>query len=274
MNIISWNIACLPRFVVAFSNSNLTSEIYRIDKIKIYLKKICPDIISLQEVFTEYSRNTLTEFLEDNNYNVLLSPKHNLPNGGLLIASKYKIITSEYYIYKNSIGEDWFSYKGILYFQIVINDKLINIFNTHNNSNTPLYCYNSKNIYKIKNKQINEFLNFVTLIKNNINSKIKNDKYYSNSIYYHKYNISYILTGDFNLKYNCNLYKKFIKKLEKYFKICTNKKKLITDNEENIQVDYIINCYDKHLPYTPSAKTYIVKKNIYSDHNILCKYIL
>ena len=53
---------------------------------------------------------------------------------------------------------------------------------------------------------------------------------------------------------------------EKYFKICTNKKKLITDNQENIQVDYIINCYDKHLPYTPSAKTYIVKKNLIDYH--------
>jgi len=274
MNIVSWNIACLPKFVNIFSNSNLSSEIYRLDKIKAYFEHNLPDIISLQEVFTEYSRNTLTTFFEDNNYNVLVSPKYYLSHGGLLIASKYKIIKNKYYIYKNSIGEDWFANKGILYLQVIVKDKLVNIFNTHNNSNTPVYCYNSKNIYKTKKKQIKEFLHFVLSIQKNINNNIKNDKYYLNSIYYHKYNISYLLMGDFNLKYKSKIYTKLITNLQKHFKICTNKQKLITDNEENTQVDYIINCYDTNLPYTPTTKTYIIENKDCSDHNILCKTIL
>ena len=137
------------------------------------------------------------------------------------------------------------------------------------------YIVITQKIYiKLKKKQIKEFLHFVLSIQKNISNNIKNDKYYLNSIYYHKYNISYLLMGDFNLKYKSKIYSKLITNLQKYFKICTNKQKLITDNEENTQIDYIINCYDTNLPYTPTTKTYIIENKDCSDHNILCKTIL
>ena len=151
MNIVTFNIACIPKYINLLNN-----EKKRLHHIKNLLKKLNPDIILLQEVFSSYSRDILKTFLKKNNYNIILSPNTYLYlNGGLLIASKYKIIDSDYYSYKNYFGEDSLSYKGILYAQIIINNKIINIFNTHTNNIKPLFSiiYNSHELF---NKQLKE----------------------------------------------------------------------------------------------------------------------
>ena len=52
-----------------------------------------PDIISLQEVFSQNSRNILYNFFSKKNIMFLCHPDTKfLLNGGLFIASKYKII--------------------------------------------------------------------------------------------------------------------------------------------------------------------------------------
>lgn len=266
MNIVTFNIACIPKYVNLLDN-----EKKRLHYIKKLLKKLNPDIILLQEVFSNYSRDILKIFFKKNNYNIILSPNTYLYlNGGLVIASKYKIINSDYYIYKNYFGEDSLSYKGILYTQIIKNNKVINIFNTHTNNTAPIFTvmYNP-NI--LQEQQLNEFIDYVYFIKNkNDNYKINYDK--TNN--YMEDNISYILGGDFNLDKDSDLYKKFLNKLEKNFKICINKKKIITDNINNTQIDYIINCYNKNILYTPYSNTFNIENKFYSDHNILIKHIL
>ena len=100
-------------------------------------------------------------YLKKNNYNVLLSPYNPIYlNGGLLIATKHRIITSSYYTYKNYFGEDSLSCKGILYAQLVVKRKIIHLFNTHNNNIKPSFSLykNTEIIYK---KQLEEFINYI-----------------------------------------------------------------------------------------------------------------
>ena len=73
-------------------------------------------------------------------------------------------------------------------------------------------------------------------------------------------------------------YRKSKKKDSKYElaqknKVCTNKKKIITDNLDNTQVDYIINCYDKKIKSIPYSKTMTIPNLFISDHNTVLKYI-
>lgn len=259
MNILSLNIACLPRCI------NIIGNIYkRLELIQLLLKKLNPNIILLQEVFSNYSRNILYQFFKEHKYNVLLSPYNSVYlNGGLLIATKHRIITSNYYTYKNCFGEDSLSCKGILYAQLVVKRKVIHLFNTHNNNIKPSFSLH-KNTEIIYKKQLKELINYIYYIKK---------KYKSYNKIINSTNISYILAGDFNLNHNSKLYHYIINRLKKHYKVCTNKKEIITDNLDNTQVDYIINCYDKKIKSIPYSKTMTIPNLFISDHNTVLKYI-
>ena len=253
IKILSWNIACLPETINTFKNNK-----NRIKAIIKFIEYNKPDIISLQEVFTLQSRILLTKFLKEKKYKLYLSPKTNIfLNGGLLLASKYDIIDIDNITFKNTLGEDGLSYKGIIYIKIKYNDKYINIFNTHLNNHKPLYCINKSIIGKIIKFQLNEFLEyFYSKIKDNLND-------------------IYILTGDFNLPFKSKYYNCFIKKLEKKINILKNNEEIITDNINNIQIDYIKTCFHKNLKYDKTFKIYTYKQfNKLSDHNPLIKKII
>ena len=252
MKILSWNIACLPE---KFNHiKNYKNRLNAIIKFIHYTK---PDIISLQEVFTTSSRTILQNYLIKHNYHIYLSPKTNLLlNGGLLLASKYEIIDMDNITFKNTLGEDALTYKGILYIKIKYKKYYLNIFNTHLNNNKPLYCINKLYIDKIIKYQLNEFLEyFYSKIKNNI------------------YNI-YLLTGDFNLPFNSKYHIAFLNKLKKKFNILQNSKEIITDNLNNIQIDYIFTCFHKNINYNNKfiIATYTQFHKL-SDHNPLFKII-
>ena len=257
MKIFSWNIACLPNYVNTFGNVES-----RLDNIIKFIEIHNPDIISLQEVFSKNSRNILYNFFTKKKYNVLMSPDTTfLLNGGLFIASKYKIIASDYKIYKNYIGEDGLCQKGILYCQIKFNNKYINIFNSHLNNDTPLIYSYKNNIPLVKKNQLNEFLIY-------FNKIIQNNKY----IICDKKDIIYIIAGDLNLDFNSKLYNYFINKLNNKLYVSTNKKEIITDNIEKTQIDYIINCYNKNISKKPEEVIYSYSTILkLSDHYPLIK---
>ena len=257
IKVLSWNIACMPNYVNTFGNVE-----NRLQNIIKFIEINNPDIISFQEVFSSNSKKILKEFLETKNYNVILSPNTNfLLNGGLLIASKYEIIAYDYKIYKNYIGEDGFCQKGILYTQIKINNKYINIFNSHLNNDTPIIYSNTKNIPLVKKNQLNEFLIYLYKI-------IQNNKY----LLCDKNDIIYIIAGDLNLDFNSKIYQHFMQKLQNKLNVCSNKKEIITDNIEKKQVDYIINCYNKNISNIPLENIYTYT-DLYklSDHSPLIK---
>lgn len=262
MNVVSFNIACMPKYMNIFGN--ITN---RLEKIQLFLQDLNADIVLLQEVFSNYSRNILYNFFIKHNYNVIMSPSTKFYlNGGLLIATKHNIITTDYYNYKHYFGEDILAYKGILYAQISFKNKIIHLFNSHLNNPEPIFSIITKHYsYKLYKKQLKEFINYIYFIKK------KYTKYQNNTN--NTNNITYILGGDFNLKYNSKLYIWFIKKLKKTYTVCINKKKFMTDNKNNEQIDYIINCYNKNISYIPFSYTYISKNTYNSDHNALIKYI-
>ena len=257
IKIMSWNIACLPNYVNSFGNVEK-----RLPNIIKFIEMHNPDIISLQEVFSSNCKKVLMDFFEAHDYNVIISPNTRfLLNGGLLIATKFEILSYEYKIYKNYIGEDGLCQKGILNCQIKYNDKYINIFNTHLNNDDPLVYSNSNNIPLVKKNQLNEFLI-------HFNKTLQNNKY----LICEKNNIISIITGDFNLKFKSKLYNVFIKKLSKNLQLCSNKSEIITDIIEKNQIDYIINCYNRQVKNIKSEYLHncsTVSK--LSDHNPLIK---
>lgn len=261
IKIISWNIACMPNCINSFGNVENRLEI-----IKKFIEIHNPDIISLQEVFSQNSRDILYKFFSEKKYNVLMAPYTRLLlNGGLFIASKYEIVANDYNIYKNYIGEDGLCQKGILYCQIKFDNKYINIFNSHLNNDSPLVYSDINNIPLVKKNQLNEFLIY-------FNKIIQNNKY----IICDKKDIMYVIAGDLNLDFKSKLYTRFIKKLKNKLNICSNKKEIITDNIEKKQVDYIINCYNKKLSIIPEEIIYS-NSTIFklSDHfPLIKKFIL
>lgn len=252
LKILSWNIACLPQKINTLKNSTK-----RLKSITKFIELSKPDIICFQEVFSSESRIYLKQYLKNNKYYIYLSPHKNiLLNGGLLIASKFEIIDLDNIIFNNSLGEDCLSDKGILYIKIKYNNKYINIFNTHLNNATPMYSINRHDEGKIIRYQLNEFLQFFY-------NKIKNN---TSNIY--------LLVGDFNLPYESLYYNKFINKIKKNLKIYRNTNEIITDNINNIQIDYINTCCHKDIEIK-DFKIYTSDKfKKISDHNPLIKKII
>ena len=84
------------------------------------------------------------------------------------------------------------------------------------------FCFNRSLLNDVKRNQLNEYLKVVYNKLFNTNIDIN------------------ILTGDFNLDFGSQYYKAFLSKLGDIFKICSNKKEIITDNLKNNQIDYIM----------------------------------
>ena len=130
------------------------------------------DIICFQELYTNLAQNNklwLEHLSRKYKYNVIYNPKVSFPkvmSSDLAILTKYKINKHEFYLYKNSKSVDKFSNKGILSANIQINDKTLNIYNTH------MQAYYDKKDY-ILYPQIKE-----------LKAQVKNN---------------FILTGDFNV---------------------------------------------------------------------------
>lgn len=158
IKIISYNINYLP-----WTNKNL-------DEVEKIISKY--DIVCLQELFTNLSQNNkqwLEHLSKKYKYNVIYNPKVSFPkviSSGLAILTKYKINEHNFYLYKNSKNIDRYSNKGILSANIQVNDKRLNIYNTH------MQAYYNKRYY-ILYPQIKE-----------LKAEVKNN---------------FILTGDFNV---------------------------------------------------------------------------
>ena len=173
------------------------------------------DSIVFCEAFDKNARERLILYLYKNNFKYstpILTTNNYFFNGGVFIISKYPILNYKFYIYKNSIGTDYFTNKGVVYACIKIKNKLVNIFGTH------LQAWCSYNF--IRNKQIIELKEF-----------IKKFKFQSDDVV--------IICGDFNTS---------LKNIPKIFvsPVLISKQKYSFDSSTNSFVG-IDNIYTNHV---------------------------
>ena len=238
IKILTWNIAGLP---FPFNNFQ-DNPVKRMKSIIKLINKSNPSIICLQEVFTKELKKQINEHLHNLKYNVIISNNPSnifTVNGGLLIASKYKILKIDSINYKNKFGEDYFSDKGVLKIKVNIEGNIIDIYNTHLNAD-PIIGNDGN---KTRLKQYQEFFEFIDKSVNNI-----------------------IICGDFNENINSISYNKFINELNKIYPYTINKNGLCTFISTNECLDHILLFSKNNI--IDSTKNWTIKKKIinYSDH--------
>ena len=237
MKIVTWNIACMPKYINLYGD-----PLKRINHIIVKLIELDADIICLQEVFCYKTRDLLKKEFKDK-YNIchsLKSKKRFTLNSGLFFATKYKILHDENIIFKESCGEDSLASKGFQYILLKNNDKIFSCVNTHLNAVPMISAYGNSNL--VRTRQIECILR-----------KILDKKYEVN-----------LFCGDINTEYNSHPQLYFMNSLKKSYDYCImNNTKISTFQLE--QLDYII-YYGKKNPNIKYEKILSTKE---SDHHLL-----
>ena len=242
MKIVSWNIACIPKKYNLFGDPNL-----RINDIILSILEENADIICLQEVFCKKSRKTCENIFKEKGYNYIMSGEANWGiNGGLVLATKYKILHHEENVFRDFCGEDRFAKKGFLFTILKNKDKLISCINTHMNADPIIPVAKNSNLTRIDQ--------FDSIIK-----KIKKETKHTDAMVN-------VFCGDINTDYDTHPLVHFLNQLSQNYRVQINKTKLKTYFEE--QLDYII-FYAKRL----NVPAYKRKMSILSDHSMMiCNY--
>ena len=131
-----------------------------IEDICIFLSKTMPEIICLQEVFTERARNFYKMFLEAIGYTVIIPNDSDvtwLPSG-LVTAfqtQRFRLLSKVFCPYIDSHNLEWFALKGFhtLYLEHLQTRKRFYIVNTHTQSDTIVTILHSHAIKQIRKKQ-------------------------------------------------------------------------------------------------------------------------
>jgi len=242
LNILSWNIACLPSCINFVSNPEK-----RIDMIIKLIRDISPDVFCLQEVFDHKISKKIIHNFPD--YHFVINSRSNqfMCYDGLLIASRHNIQKSHIISYGRGTGEEYFVKKCILSASIYIPylKKYIIIHNTHLQADGffSLKYFDKKN----RHKQIETMSNHINRIPNVLN----------------------ILCGDLNVTQDMKIFNELEMKLKKSFEfIHRNDIKFITCDKD--QLDHII-----FLSNEQKIKMieYYVNKYECSDHCIVLSKI-
>jgi endonuclease/exonuclease/phosphatase family metal-dependent hydrolase len=137
-----------------------------IEDICVFLSKTNPDILCLQEVFTDRGRNFYKIFLEAIGYTVLLPNDCDvtwLPSGLVTAfkSHKFKLLSKVFCPYIDSHNLEWFALKGfhVLFLEGVDRRKFY-IVNTHTQSDTIVSILRSHDIRIIRQKQTQQLLRF------------------------------------------------------------------------------------------------------------------
>lgn len=213
LKVCSWNLFCFPTFIKNVDN------LERIELIAESLKNSSNDVLCFQEVFSNRAKGILIEKLKKQ-YPFYATTNHGLSlskiNSGLIIFSKYSIISQSQKIYKHKFGIDAMARKGALQICIEHEGKRFNIINTHLQN-----CGNSK----LKFLQISELKSLLS------------DRYTN------------IVAGDFNIDFYSDEYKKLESALEirnatfvesKLYSYNAIKNRLIKNKSETPQlIDYV-----------------------------------
>jgi len=156
------------------------------------LIKLRADVICFQELVFLKKVKRISKIFEDIGYRTFYTPGKRINRGGLLVASRYPIICSEYFKFKNQATlfsfqlTDRLLSKGYQKIKIEVNGKIVTIINTHLVS---LYKNISVKENKILLKQFSELLDGIKTGRERT-----------------------IVAGDFNISLTDNLYKEIEEK--------------------------------------------------------------
>lgn len=237
MKIVTWNIACMPKYINLYGDPQK-----RINHIIIKLIELDPDIMCLQEVFCCKTRDLLKKEF-GKKYNICYSLKTEKKfalNSGLFFATKYKILHDENIIFENSCGEDSLAEKGFQYIILKKNEQIFTCVNTHLNAIPMISAYGNSDL--VRTKQIESILKKILNKKHNVN----------------------IFCGDINTEYKSHSQLYLINSLKQNYSNCLfNQTKLSTFQLE--QLDYII-YYGEDRPNMLYERILSTKE---SDHHLL-----
>lgn len=238
IKVISYNICALPWWGNIFGD-----PVNRISYITDFLIQKNPDIICLQEVFDSGIFFILNTKLANYNY-VCYRPKklNNYLSSGLAIFSKTNITECSYEKFKNTCGEDKYCDKGFATITTKVEGIYFKIVNTHLNADAIFSTY--EKCEETRLRQMSQLL-----------SKISNRN---------RHDI--ILCGDFNIDFTSVTGKKIYKKIKSLSTSCTNSKKMITFDDENIQYDQIFYIPKYRSCYRCNYKVFDEKYKKLSDH--------
>lgn len=213
LKVINWNLYLLPKIAKG------TSQDQRVDLIAEYLLNSEEDfdVITLQEVFTSYGFETLTEKLKAKYPYHTGKPArkwYKPVNSGLLILSKYPIREQSFYMYSSMAHADKFSSKGVLAITIEIEENsFAHIATTH------LQAQNGEKYEQIRKRQYKYIDEKVIR-----NFKLKD--------------IPLILTGDFNIDmHNENEYLPFMQYMGFSKSIFNSEEQFSVNSETNNLVE-------------------------------------
>ncbi len=206
------------------------------NKIPNILNLINADVIVLNEAFSDVIVNNIKKRLAYPYSTNLLNYKTNkITNGGVIIFSKYPIITTTNYCFKNSENVDSWAAKGVQYAKIDKSGQIYNIFATHTNAS-----YNGKKCIARVN-QISEIRDFIKSMNISIGEPL-------------------ILAGDMNIEYGNDEYLSMLNTIS----VVNAGNTTPTTTDEKL-IDYIL--YSKyHKQPTTVVSTVEKVHNKISDH--------
>ncbi|WP_305423807.1 sphingomyelin phosphodiesterase [Photobacterium leiognathi] len=129
------------------------------------------DVIALQEVFySDKRRSFLQKLAKEYPYQtkVLKAPSFyglNVYDGGVIIVSKYPIVSKDYHVFSRCSGSDCLADKGVVYAEVVKGGKSYHVFATHAAS-TDSYSARVDRIYQFWD--INKFAKRQNIPKNEV----------------------------------------------------------------------------------------------------------
>lgn len=123
LKVLTYNIYALP--MVAAKIDERLGELPK--NLKGY------DAILFQEAFSSTRNSMLTELAQEYPYqtHIPYGSGYNIFDSGVLVASRYPIVSTADFIYPNCTGTDCFADKGVIYAEIIKNGKAYHVTSTH-----------------------------------------------------------------------------------------------------------------------------------------------
>lgn len=151
LKVLFWNVWCLPQ---CFTDGKYSSE----KRAKLIAPLLAGyDVVLLCEAWTESAKKVFKKTYPY--YYTDKTPVGKLAGTGLMVLSNYPIINPSHEYFKHGSDSDWFAGKGIMHFQIQVNQKTIDFFLTHMQATYSNYSVASQTARLYQSLHVTKFVN-------------------------------------------------------------------------------------------------------------------